>query len=322
MENEFSQQLQEMWDSVPRCVPMEVRAKALAGDPAGDGYWGGVTVSTQPDLEAALDAADVLLIVVESAGLTVTRAPVGDEPVVAVSDVEAVAGRVYVRESLHVTVSGDAEVYAEGTARVTASGDAEVYACGKARVEADGSAQIEACDEAKVTAAGMARITACEGVSVSVAGGAKADVSGVVSVSAAGEAKVTALEDAYVDAQESAEVTASGRARVLARGEKQVRVYGEAWVAATGGATVFGDGEAVRIWAADHIVVDAPHTVLLRVPEDLILGSHWGTLERLWDEAHPPAMSEAAWNQDESEVWADAVETGQRLDLLDETASA
>ncbi|MEV6682596.1 hypothetical protein AB0N09_37900 [Streptomyces erythrochromogenes] len=229
---------------------------------------GGVAVRDQAELDEALAAPDVHMIVVEAAGLTVSAAPPSDAAVMAKADIQVAGGRVYARGDVHVVAGGHALVDAEEQAQVTASGRVVVRARGEARVVAHERAHVDAWEQAHVTAHDHAH----------------ADVYG--------QAHVTAYDQVHVDASDQTQVTAFGSTAVKARHGAWVWAGGEVRVAAVDRVTVTGDGEAIRIWATPGVSVDALPPAVIRVPEDdCTINLDWTTMDRLWQESHQSAGS-------------------------------
>ncbi|MEV6681955.1 hypothetical protein AB0N09_34540 [Streptomyces erythrochromogenes] len=196
---------EQMWQQAERCVPMGARARVTGlGRALRERYWGGVVVRTQAELDEALRAWDVCLIVVAEPGLEVSRPSVGGAPIMAEADLRVtVEGRVHTRGDVHVVASGGAQVWAEGRAEVTAWDHGYVCARDRARVTAHGRVGVEAHDRAVVHADGSTTVHAD--------GEAHVTASGAARVRAAGRARVTAHDTVKVDAVGDARVDRDGR---------------------------------------------------------------------------------------------------------------
>ncbi|MEV6682277.1 hypothetical protein AB0N09_36265 [Streptomyces erythrochromogenes] len=206
---------EEIWGEIGRCLSMTDLANlALVNEEFHGRFWGGIAVHDQDELDQALRLHGVWFIVIESGGLIVSVPQVQGTPVIAANDVTVVAGRVHVRDSVHVTATGDAQICADGRGQVTADGQAMVSAHDQATVTAHGQARVTAHHQATVLAQGRARVTAHDRTTVLADGQAQVTAHDQATVLAQGRARVTAHDRTTVTLRDGATVTTHGRARV------------------------------------------------------------------------------------------------------------
>ena len=185
-------------------------------------------VTTQAELDAAIDAGKTDIVIDSPRGVWVTL----DRGVVSGVRGVSCVGPVY--GSATVSGVGDsATVRAYGSAYVRAYDAASVEAYGSATVRASGSASVWASGSASVRAYGSAYVRAYNTATVRATGSASVRASGSATVRAYGSASVRAYGSAYVRAYDAASVEAYGSATVRASGSASVWAYATATVEAT-----------------------------------------------------------------------------------------
>ncbi|MEV6683444.1 hypothetical protein AB0N09_42345 [Streptomyces erythrochromogenes] len=148
----------EMWGAIGSCLPMRDLVslskvnKALYAQFQLDK----ATVETPEELEAALAAPHLNLIVITGGNLTVSTAPVSGAWIVATSALTVAAGIVYVCTDVDV----DVDIKVQGHAHVTAYRRATVDAHNQATVTAHDTVHVNAYNQAHVTAHDGAEIYA------------------------------------------------------------------------------------------------------------------------------------------------------------------
>ncbi|MFE5541618.1 hypothetical protein ACFQ78_38685 [Streptomyces sp. NPDC056519] len=203
---DFPELPEELWGEIRRHLPRMPLAFAAVSPQFHGQFSDVIRVHDQEQLEAALNDAAAWCIVIEGAGLTVTRRSVCGARIVALSDVHITKGEIRARDNAHVTASGTASVQATGQAQATAYDEARVYAKGHAQVAGHNQAVLCAWDEVQVTAHDNATVFAY------------------------GQSRVTAHDQAAVEAHEQAIVHADGRVQVVVRDQATVFTYEEAQV--------------------------------------------------------------------------------------------
>ncbi|MEV6683504.1 F-box protein [Streptomyces erythrochromogenes] len=220
----------ELWDQIWDCVPMSDLLRLSQVNHDFHQRLDKVEAANQAELTAALTTPNLTLIVVTGDNLRLDPEPVSGAYVVTTRDIAITAGRVHVRENVHVTATGNAWVHATGQARVTAADIAHVFAHGHTQVTAYGLASVRAQDQVRVTAHGDSVVEAHGNAQVTAHGQVDVSVLDQAHATAHHLATVWAQDDATVDAHDQTDVYASHRAQVTARDRANVYAHDQAQV--------------------------------------------------------------------------------------------
>ncbi|MEV6682125.1 hypothetical protein AB0N09_35460 [Streptomyces erythrochromogenes] len=156
----FSKLPHELLKEINDRVPEEARsATALVSHAFHDNFARTIIVTTQQELEKALDEEGVRFIVINGENLEVKRGSANPKTKITVdgNTLKAEAGKITVKGG-KVIASGTARVYAEGKAEVEASGNVVVEAREDSRVRVCDNVKADVYDRAWLAASGSAKV--------------------------------------------------------------------------------------------------------------------------------------------------------------------
>ncbi|MEV6683646.1 hypothetical protein AB0N09_43470, partial [Streptomyces erythrochromogenes] len=223
-----------------------------------------VTVTTQDQLDTALNTPGLTLILLEGPGLNVGSPPRNPACRVVAKTHASVTGKgILYADDFDISASGTAEVHVGGTARVTAVDDARVIATGgdiwaynRARVKINAVTYgcVYAHDSARVTARGVTSVTAQDDVQVTAYDS--------TCVTAEGRARVTSHHDAFVTASDNVEVNANGTGTINTFDNVRVNAIGPGTVHADGESTVIANSGTVHVYSPDVSLTNHGATII------------------------------------------------------------